>query len=321
VLSIFSRRSSRPGVLVGAILLLTGCALQPPTLPEVTELRNVPFFPQDAYDCGPAALATILNAAGVAVSAETLIDAVYVEGLQGSLQVELLAATRRYGLLPVPVGRDLEALVGEVASGRPVLVLQNLRLPSSPAWHYSVVVGYAADQTRFILRSGDEQSRRERAAGFARSWRLADHWGFVAVAPGEIPVSATPDTYMRAVLGAAAQLDRADEARAYRAAVAHWPNDPGVLFLAASREHARENLENAASLYRQLLSIDPDNAAGRNNLANVLLERGCIDEASREARKALELEGPDGDFAAAIGATIAEIEAAARKPAAACNLI
>ncbi|HHK0959736.1 TPA: hypothetical protein ACQQQD_006485, partial [Pseudomonas aeruginosa] len=51
--------------LAGALLLaalLGGCA-QPPesaALPARVELRDVPFFPQEAYQCGPAALATML---------------------------------------------------------------------------------------------------------------------------------------------------------------------------------------------------------------------------------------------------------------------
>ncbi|EPU4601474.1 PA2778 family cysteine peptidase, partial [Pseudomonas aeruginosa] len=54
--------------LAGALLLaalLGGCA-QPPRLPPESaalparvELRDVPFFPQEAYQCGPAALATM----------------------------------------------------------------------------------------------------------------------------------------------------------------------------------------------------------------------------------------------------------------------
>jgi hypothetical protein len=312
VSSISSRSSSRVFLPGAGILILSGCAALGPQLPleDVEELTEVPFFPQSDYDCGPAALATVINAAGVTVTPAALIDAVYIEGLKGSLQVELLAATRREGLLPVPVGADPNALLREVASGRPVLVLQNLALERRPAWHYSVVVGYAADKSRFILRSGAQPRRRERAARFLRSWRLADHWGFVAVRPGEIPVSATPDAYMRALLGASAHLAPESAARAYRAALARWPSESLVLFLAAAREHTLDNLDPAAALYRRLLALEPDHAAARNNLANVLLAQGCLDSAAREAEIALGMQLPDGDFVAAISETIGEIEAA-----------
>jgi len=42
----------------------------PQGLPERTELREVPFFPQEEFQCGPAALATVLAASGVKVTPE-----------------------------------------------------------------------------------------------------------------------------------------------------------------------------------------------------------------------------------------------------------
>jgi hypothetical protein len=300
--------------------LLPGCAGQDlRTEPvEVAELTEVPFFPQTEYDCGPAALATILNAAGATVAPAELLDAVYIEGLRGSLQVELLAATRRYGFLPVPVGQDPERLLEEVASGRPVLVMQNLGFARAPVWHYAVVVGYSADANRFVLRSGEEKRRSERASRFLRSWELADRWGFVAVQPGEIPATAVPDTYMRALVGASEQLEPTDVGQAYAAALARWPDDALVLFLTASREHAADNLAPAETLYRKLLAIEPAHAAAHNNLANVLLERGCLEEAEREARAALAIAGSDGEFAAAIAGTIRDIESAAPGESSGC---
>ena len=66
-------------------LLLQGCAgLWPQTaelreglpqgLPLRTELAQVPFFPQDEYQCGPAALATVLASAGAKVTPDWLMS-------------------------------------------------------------------------------------------------------------------------------------------------------------------------------------------------------------------------------------------------------
>jgi hypothetical protein len=294
------------------VLALTGCALQSPRedLYAVDELVDVPFFPQTDYDCGPAALATILNAAGVNVSPAELIDDVYIEGLKGSLQVELLAATRRQGLIPVPIGKTPETLLNEVDSGRPVLVMQNLGFRRAPVWHYAVVVGYSADRSRFILRSGAEARRLTRESRFLKSWDRAANWGFVVVPAGQIPASASPDSYMRALVSATGQLQTPAANQAYQSALDRWPDDQFVLFVAATREQAQDNLAPAGQLYRRLLEIDPDHAAARNNLANVLLQQGCIEAAAHEAQLALATQGPDGDFVDAISATVEEIEAA-----------
>src|SRR5262249_33165121 len=78
------------GVLVCAgIALLQGCASFTPQtealaegwpegLPRAHELTEVPFFPQSDYQCGPAALATVMVAAGVKVTPEELVPEVYL---------------------------------------------------------------------------------------------------------------------------------------------------------------------------------------------------------------------------------------------------
>jgi tetratricopeptide (TPR) repeat protein len=296
--------------LVGACALIAGCAGKAPlpTLASVPELTDVPFFAQTEYQCGPAALATILNTAGIVVTPVELIDAVYVEGLKGSLQPELTAATRRYGLLPLPVAPDAESLFAEVADGRPALVMQNLGVRKVPVWHYAVVVGFDADAGEVILRSGTERRRLETLRQFLRSWQLADNWAFVATEPATIPATAQSPIYMRALVGAAPQLGDSTLERAYSSALARWPDDPFVLFLAALREHTKGQPANATRLYREVLARDPDHAAARNNLANVLFEQGCRTEALQEARAALEREPSGGEFHAAIVDTVREIE-------------
>jgi len=88
--------------LLPALLLLAGCAgqpgLAPPLQPE--PLDAVPFFPQTDWQCGPAALATVLVHGGVATTPEELADGIYLPGRQGSLQPELLARSRRLGRVP-----------------------------------------------------------------------------------------------------------------------------------------------------------------------------------------------------------------------------
>jgi hypothetical protein len=296
--------------LVGACVLMAGCAGKAPlpTLATTPELVDVPFFAQTEYQCGPAALATILVTAGVAVTPEELIGAVYVEGLKGSLQPELTAATRRYGLLPLPVAPDAQSLFAEVADGRPTLVLQNLGVRKVPIWHYAVVVGFDSDAGEVILRSGTEERRREPLRRFLRSWQLADNWAFVATEPATIPATARPDVFMRTLVGAERQLDDSTLESAYSSALARWPDDSFVLFIAALRDHTIGQQTSAARLYRKVLERDPDHAAARNNLANVLFEQGCRTEALQEAHTALAREPPDGEFHAAIVDTVREIE-------------
>lgn len=293
-----------------AALALAGCAAGPAVQPALgtVELTEVPFFPQTEYQCGPAALATVLAHEGLPVTAEQLTPAVYVEGLRGSLQPELLGATRRHGFVPYVLPPTPEALFEELGAGRPVLVLQNLGLERMPIWHYAVVVGYEAERGRVILRSGTEQRRGERLARFMRSWRLGGHWAFVALEPGTLPATDAPDAYVRAVAAAEPLLPAGAAERAYASGVERWPGEPLVLFTAAAHGHAAERFERAEALYRQLLEVAPHDAAARNNLAHVLADRGCYAEALREAREALALAGGDA-LSAAVADTVATLEA------------
>jgi len=279
----------------------------------------VPFFPQTEYQCGPAALATLLASAGAPVTADELGPEVYVEGLRGSLQAELLGATRRHGLIPYVLAPRSEALLAEIGAGRPVLVLQNLGLPRVPVWHYAVVVGYDAERDAIVLRSGTEQRRLERSRRFLRSWQRGAEWAFVAVEPGALPATATPDAYVRAVADAERLLPARGADAAFAAALDRWPDDELVLFSAANRRLGGHDAAEAIALYRRLLARDPGHAAARNNLANALADEGCYAQALLEARAARSAVAAGDALYAAIDDTVATIERAATAvPAAAC---
>lgn len=301
--------SSTRSSALAVVFALAGCASSP-SLPASSpvELATVPFFPQTEYQCGPAALATVLAHTGIAVTAEDLVDDVYIAGLRGSLQAELLGATRRRGLVPYVLEPDVGALLAELRAGRPVLVLQNLGLDRVPVWHYAVVVGTRADNV--ILRSGTERRRIESQRRFLRSWQRGGNWAFVVARPGELPATATAGAYVRALAAAEPLLERKAAERAYAAALARWPNDELALFAAANQRHASGDLEAATALYRRLLDLAPGHAVARNNLANVLAERGCRAEALSEARTALAATAIGEPWYADVRDTVESLERA-----------
>jgi len=100
-------------------------------IPPRSEIDRVPFYFQNEYQCGPAALAMVFNWSGVEVTPEGIASEIYTPERKGSLQPLLISAVRHRDRLPY-VTRDFEALLQEVASGHPVLVLQNLGLSWYP---------------------------------------------------------------------------------------------------------------------------------------------------------------------------------------------
>lgn len=251
------------------------------------ELADTPFYPQDRYRCGPAALMTVLDASGADVSLPELTDRVYLPGREGSLQVEMLAAARTSGRIPYRLDASVSALLAELHAGRPVVVLQNLGVAAFPRWHYAVVVGIDPAREEVILRSGTEERRVTSLRTFLHTWRRSDYWAFVALRPDEMPGNVDRDRYFAAIasLENAGRVDEA--ARAWRTALSRWPGDAVALFGAANTALEQQDFELATRYYRQVLSAGGASAVVRNNLALALAGQGRIDDALAEIDRAI----------------------------------
>src|SRR5690606_33509666 len=161
-----------------------------------------------------------------------------------------------------------------------------------------------------LLRSGTQRRRSEPLRRFLRSWERGGRWAFVAAPPDAPPATARPAAWVRALTDASHVLPSSSTAAALDAAKRAWPQEPIVLFAAAEHEGAAGRWDAAARGYSALLEIEPDNAAARNNLANMLADGGCFADALREARAALEAVGPASPLRAAIEDTVAAIDGA-----------
>jgi len=299
-----------------AALLLTGCASSGPqltdyagaagSLPPRVELDATPFFPQRDYECGPAALATLLSASGVATNADELVAAVYLPGRKGSLQPELVAATRARGRLPYAVPPTVDALLASLAGSQPVLVLQKLGAGPWPAWHYAVLVGYDLEANEVTLRSGTTRRLTMPAAKFLWSWDRAGRWSLLALEPGKMPPRAEPTNFLEAAAGFEAIGRDADAALAYRAASTAWPESALPHLGLGNLAHARGDYVAAAGEYRAAVERDPADPVAAHNLAETLLLLGCPQQAKAQIEVAQRL-AESGPFAATVAATASEI--------------
>ncbi len=277
------------------------------TLKSDVELDDVPFFSQHEYQCGPAALASVLQYCGALVSVESLVDKVYLPDKRGSLQYELLATVRRFGLIPYVLDGQLTSLLAELSSGRPVLVLQNLGLDSYPVWHYAVVIGFDLQNDHLILRSGTERRKVVSARRFVKSWDKADNWGFVALKPGSFPSEVDRDRYLTAITALEGVVSEATQLIAFRAAVERWPGNAWALTGLANAFYVSGDSIQAEQVFRKLLRIYPEHTIARNNLAQLLHERGCDRAARDEVERALAELDDDDMLHGQVMETMAEI--------------
>ncbi|AGA35401.1 peptidase C39 bacteriocin processing; TPR repeat-containing protein [Thioalkalivibrio nitratireducens DSM 14787] len=265
--------------------LAAGCASAPQStriqhdvpadLPPRVELTATPFFPQQEYQCGPAALATVLTAEDIEVLPDDLVAEVYVPERRGSLQAEMRAAARARGLVAYRLRPELDDLLAEIAAGRPVVVFQNLGLGFAPRWHYAVVIGYDLEAGQIVLRSGTIERHVNALPRFERTWARGDHWAFVAVPPDRLPASAEPLRWLSAV-NELEQTGMLEPARTgYETAIRHWPGQPIGYIGLANTQFAAGDFPGAEDALHALLETQPGRHEVWNNLAHVLVARQC----------------------------------------------
>lgn len=260
----------------------------------------MPFFPQIDYQCGPAALATTLADLGVKVTPDDLVSQVYLPARQGSLQVEMLAAPRRYGMVSYQLAPRFEDLLREVAAGTPVIVLQDYGVWPISIWHYAVVAGYDYLKREMVLRSGEKQRLTMPFAILEYTWKESDYWAMVVVPPDRVPATATESGYLAAI----AAMERLGNPRAtitaYATFLGRWPDNLTAAIGLANGHYALGEIGEAEMILRREAERHPDSVPVLNNLAQTLSDQGRNEEALATIERAAALKGP---FAASVHET------------------
>lgn len=257
-------------------------------LPQQVEVADVPFYPQQRYHCGPAALAMVITWSGDPVTPDELVPGVYTPSRQGTLRNDMVAAARRRGRLAVQVS-DVRSLLAEIAAGNPVVVFQNLALDWFPQWHYAVAYGYDLRKREIVLHSGTESRRVTDLYAFEHTWKRGDYWGLVVLPPERLPATADE----RSVLDAAAGLERTghhrEAASAYRAILSRWRESFPAWIGLGNTLYAQKDFSGAARAFREAMRRRPKDPAAWNNLAYALAAQGQHEEARRAAEEAVRL--------------------------------
>lgn len=289
----------RPMAWVVCAALISGCApLQAPqsaalragthasSLPVRAELTDAPFFAQERFQCGPAALATALTHAGLDTDPAELAETVFLPAREGSLQAEMITGARRRGAVATVLPHSLDALLREVAAGHGVVVLQNLGLRSAPRWHYAVLVGYDLARGEVVLRSATTRREILPLATFEHTWARGGHWAIVVLPPGDVPIAALEAEAVRAVAGFERVAPFESRLLAWRGLLERWPGSvsatvglANALARAGSMVEATQVLESGGTPI--------DSVVVWNNLARLRLALGDAAGARQAAQEAV----------------------------------
>ena len=295
------------------LLLLAGCALPtpqtaaqllqspqwrngalvdpPPVLPPRAQITRLDFYSDNSTDCGPSALATVLRHAGVDATPQSLKPQVYTPGLRGSLQFDLLGATRRAGRIPYILPPALGALFQQVAAGQPVLVLQKVGYLARD-WHAAVVTGYDLHADTITLMSSTASNLLLSIGMFDRTWAAGGRWAFVALRPDQLPAHVQEADYLRAVADVEGVSPQTAET-AYRTSLMRWPNNLVALFGLGNLAYARKDYPAAVHEFTRAVQAHPESADALNNLAQAQMEAGDTPAALQSIDRAIALGGPN----------------------------
>ena len=239
-------------LLAALFLLLGGCQtppqtrqllVQPPNIAPQHMIAQVPFFPQQQFFCGPTTLAEVAGFYGIRLSPDTIAPSTFIPGREGTLQIEMVAATRQLGLVAYAERASMQQLLSLVADNVPVIVLQNNSIDWFPRWHYAVVIGYDLHKAEVILHTGVTPQYRLNFSTFERTWQRGNYWMLAMLPSTKASAQLDPFVYTKACQDLLNTQQTATGLAALQTATTQWPD-----FYAASAGHL-PRIHQKADLY------------------------------------------------------------------------
>ncbi|CAM4234451.1 PA2778 family cysteine peptidase [Shewanella denitrificans] len=292
-------------VIIGFCLFLSGCLsvppqtsillANPPDIPLKHQITGVPFYPQEDYFCGPTTLSEVFNFYGISKTPQQIAPALFIPDLQGSLQIEMVAAARQQELLAYASPGNLAQLLSLVSEDIPVIVLQNVSTSWFPMWHYAVVTGYDLNNQYLVMHSGVDKHRIAELEVFERTWQRGEYW-LLAIVPTDISSKHfDPFIYASAAQDLLSSGQPTFGVNALEKATKQWPDYWLNYFLLGNYYLANDNAK-AIFWYQQGLVYAGQQAAYLNNYAYSLSLFGCKQQAMETIEKALSLEPKDSNL-------------------------
>lgn len=137
-------------------------------------IENVPFYPQEIYQCGPASLAGIFNFWGIRVSPEEIAGEIYSRSARGTLNLDMVLYAERKGLKAHQYRGSLEDIKRKIDSGYPLIVLVDYGFWVYQRNHFMIVFGYQDDGIR--VHSGRESDKFVPLKDFLKPWEKTRFW-------------------------------------------------------------------------------------------------------------------------------------------------
>jgi len=256
-------------------IITSGCATraiqteallkEPPSIPAQKEISDVPYVKQTDNYCGPATLTMALQYNGHNVTLDELGKEMYTPKMKGTLQQDMISASRRHGMMAVPI-ENLDSLLKEIDAGHPVIVFENLLFSWYPQWHYAIIYGYDIPKQMLVMHSGPEKGKRWAFDRFERSWMFSDYWGLVILNPGELSATANELAHLNAAAGLEKIGQKEAAEKAYLGMLKKWPQSLGALIGLGNVTYQRKDFKASVKYLTLATKFHPSSVAAHNNL-------------------------------------------------------
>ena len=143
-------------------------------------IHGVPFFPQEEYQCGPAALATVVNywykkdGTGRSLTLDEASARTYSPSARGVLGIDLELYAKKLGFEASGKAARIEDLRQAVLDQTPVIILVDYGFSIYQRNHFMVITGYAPDFV--IVNSGRKESEIISNGDLEKVWKRAGYW-------------------------------------------------------------------------------------------------------------------------------------------------
>ncbi|WP_052155026.1 PA2778 family cysteine peptidase [Aliiglaciecola lipolytica] len=270
-----------------ALVLLAGCQSTPqadalklsaPTdIASQKHIRDVPFYPQQAFYCGPTTLSEVFNYYGTAVTAEDIAPKLFIPEKEGSLQLEMISATRQYDFLAYSGKGTLQQLLYSIDQDVPVIVFQNQSISLLPMWHYAVVIGYDLSSQTIQLHTGLTENHSMSFELFERLWQRGNYWYLIPLPTGLTHQELDPFKYVSAAFDMLQTGKTEAGLENLKAATKQWPNQWLAYFLLANY-YSESDYQQANKWFYAGWQAGKEQVPFLNNYAYALAGAGCTSQ-------------------------------------------
>ena len=276
--------------LLVAVTFFYGCQSTPQadafdksSLAELSQqhlIEEVPFYPQQDFYCGPTTLSEVFNYYKQDLSPDEIAPQLFIPGQQGSLQVEMMVASRENAFLPYTDYGTLSNIISLVADNIPVIVFQNVSISLFPQWHYAVVIGYDLSNREIILHTGLTPQHQMSFELFGRTWARGEYWMLAPLPVGKTSQQLNSYTYVSAAYDILSLGNETLGVGFLESAIKQWP-DYWLPYFLIGNHYIETSPSDSVHWFSLGYDVGRYEAAYANNYSVALLKNQQFTKASK----------------------------------------